>query len=136
LRIVELGGLDFTGANLSHAILSGKMNALKSLIAINLNGAKLHRTDLTNTDLTRARMRGAELIKAICECANMSSVDMTGAVLTGAIFKRTVLIGATTTNADFQDVDIGEAFHDIDKDTHEIESLEHQNSLKVRKGKK
>ncbi len=75
-----------------------------NLRAVNLEGANLRFTTLTEADLEGARLVGADLLHAKLDRAKLIATDLTDAMLdhadlTDARFERTVVIGASFLNA-------------------------------------
>ncbi|MEU4215805.1 pentapeptide repeat-containing protein [Actinoplanes sp. NPDC026623] len=86
---VRLGGLDLSGADLSHA----------SLINADLSGA----------DLSQARLPGADLSGAVLAGTRLISADMTQAILVGTDFSGGDLSRAILTEARLTRADLGRA---------------------------
>ncbi|MEJ2118664.1 MAG: pentapeptide repeat-containing protein, partial [Alphaproteobacteria bacterium] len=75
-----------------------------NLRAVNLEGANLRFTTLTEADLEGARLVGADLLHAKLDRAKLIATDLTDAMLdhadlTDARFERTVVIGTSFLNA-------------------------------------
>lgn len=111
--------LDFTGANLMHAVLVGT-----DLTSANLWRANLMKADLTGAKLAdayfgAARLDGAyfggadlrdtNLSHAIGQYVNLSMADLTGANLTGVLFINAYLVNADLTKADLTGADLTSA---------------------------
>jgi uncharacterized protein YjbI with pentapeptide repeats len=84
----SLVGMDFTGANLSKAILVGTNLAQATLRGANLSeadmfGAVLSESDLQSADLSGAVLRGASLRGANLTKANLTDADLRGGVMLG-----------------------------------------------------
>lgn len=55
-----------------------------SHFTLNLSGARIRRTDLSDADLTRANLSGADCSHALFRGANFKDAILVGTVLTGA----------------------------------------------------
>ncbi len=87
LRFTFIPSVNFTGANLSHANLSGAyLGAL-----LDEHGIIEIPSDLTSADMTQADLRNASFLGAI-----LAGADFTGAVVRGAAFDVFILNGTRT----------------------------------------
>ncbi len=84
IKVKNLAGINFRGANLSRAILAGA----------DLKGANLEGADLSGADLMEADLQGAWLNGADLESANMMGADLKKADLTGVNLKNAILYRA------------------------------------------
>ncbi|MBU8923066.1 MAG: pentapeptide repeat-containing protein [Bacteroidales bacterium] len=83
IRVKELAGINFRGADLTRAILSGA-----DLKGANLEGADLSGADLMEADLQGAWLSGADLGSANMMGADLKKADLTGVNLENAILYR------------------------------------------------
>ena len=83
IRVKNLAGINFRGANLSRAIFSGA-----DLKGANLEGADLSGADLMEADLQGAWLNGADLGSANMMGADLKKADLTGVNLENAILYR------------------------------------------------
>ena len=91
----QLGGTNFSGADLTGAQLGETYLLGADLTEANLAGANLFDAFLRKADLTGANLTGAILIKT-----NLNKANLRGANLTGANLWETNLIKADLTGAD------------------------------------
>jgi hypothetical protein len=87
----KLRGVNFRGANLSHAYLGGA----------DIRGADWAGANLTRTDLTWANLRGADLRRA-----SLCGADLRWADLRSAILAQADVSGAITGSTNFLEVDL------------------------------
>lgn len=87
--VVDLSGIDLSGAKLCNAILT----------KVNLSNANLRCADLRECELNEATLKNAELDYA----------DLRGASASNANFKGAGLVGANLDKADFSDADLSNA---------------------------
>ncbi len=95
------GGLDLTGANLSHSWFESAHLDFATLVDANIAATFLYNASLTNanlersnlteaglfyTDLTNANLADADLRNAYCEWPNLHSANLAGALITGTRF--------------------------------------------------
>ncbi|MFO0897978.1 MAG: pentapeptide repeat-containing protein [Pirellulales bacterium] len=95
------GGLDLTGANLSHSWFESAHLDFATLVDANIAATFLYNASLTNanlersnlteaglfyTDLTNANLAEADLRNAYCEWPNLHSANLAGALITGIRF--------------------------------------------------
>ncbi|HLP87375.1 MAG TPA: pentapeptide repeat-containing protein [Nostocaceae cyanobacterium] len=113
------GVLDFRGAELAEANLSGiKLNGANlrqaNLNVVNLSGANLSETDFSYSNLNVARLSGANLTGAVLNhcslnVANLIRADLNHAQLSAASLVRTELIRADLTRANLCEANLTSA---------------------------
>lgn len=99
-------GANFTGADLTNAMLNGSQNYTSNftnaiLVGADLDGADFQAANLTNANLTRVSGEGLTLMQANLTNANLTSADLEHARLNGAD-----LTGANLTGADLWSADL------------------------------
>ena len=99
-------GANFTGADLTNAMLNGSQNYTSNftkaiLVGAELDGADFQAANLTNANLTRVSGEGLTLMQANLTNANLTSADLEHARLNGAD-----LTGANLTGADLWSADL------------------------------
>ncbi len=97
----ELNGAIFDGADLSGARLSQSALVGASFVGANLQGAILNDADLSNADFSGANMSESRLLEASLENANLSGTN-----LTGSKFRQTNISGAVLTRADLSNASV------------------------------
>jgi uncharacterized protein YjbI with pentapeptide repeats len=98
---INLAGADLTRAHLTAAHLVGA-----DLTDAHLTGARLADAVLTDAHLARADLTGAHLIAANLRDADLRDADLTGARLLGAVLNNAHLAGARLTGADLADAQL------------------------------
>ncbi|MBN2735133.1 MAG: pentapeptide repeat-containing protein [Methanomicrobiaceae archaeon] len=99
--------LDYSGAYLEGADLSG-INAYKAILAgadmrnADLHGAKFTLADLTGADLSGADLIGTKLDYSVLRGANLKDADLSYADLRGADLTNADLTGAVIEGADLR----------------------------------
>ncbi len=114
VRGADLSGANFSGADLTGAIVNGAGRSPASLKGTNLsnavlNGLNLDQADLSGATLTNAQARavslmdadlsGSVLTKLDLRGANLQNANLTGAHLTNANLSNSRLVGADLTGA-------------------------------------
>lgn len=97
LHAAKLNGTDLSRADLSGAHLSDA-----DLTEANLSSANLSGAFLPAANLMRANLAGANLTGAYLTGANLTGANLTGAYLTGANLEGAILVAAQLTGADLQ----------------------------------
>jgi uncharacterized protein YjbI with pentapeptide repeats len=96
----DLGGLIFSGANLSNAVVVDT-----PLDYANLQGANLSGAILTGSSMTHANLSGANLSGSHPAQVDFTSANLSGANLSGAGFYGTTVTSANLTSADLSGID-------------------------------
>ena len=98
--VIDLRGVDFSGADLHLADLSKANLGGANLSEANLGGANLSEADLGGANLGGANLGGAYLSGAILLMANLSGANLSGVVLSKADLRGVGLSGADLSMAD------------------------------------
>jgi uncharacterized protein YjbI with pentapeptide repeats len=86
----QLNGADFSGMNLTNAVLGNG-----SLQGANFSGTNLNGVNLINSQMQGANFSGANLTSAEIQFVNLTGANLTGANLTGANFNGSTRTGVT-----------------------------------------
>lgn len=107
-------GVDFSNANLGHAVLSNgqALGSNYNYSQAQFVQSNLQNANLSNLNLAGAKFNGATLTDANLDGANLTGADLTGANLTGATLAGTILTGATLTSTIFNNVDLSTTVFD------------------------
>lgn len=117
---IRLGGLDLSGADLSHAYLvnadlSGANLSCAKLPGADLSGAVLAGARLASADMSHAVLVGTDLSRGDLVRTNLTEARLTRADLGGADLRGASLRGATLFAANLTGSDLSEASLDVAK---------------------
>lgn len=93
----RLDGADFTGANLTRAVI-GYQTAIW--------GSYKPRSVMLGADFSNARLAGVDFHGAVLQFARFAAADLTGTMLAGSDLSRADFTNADLTNADLTDADL------------------------------
>ncbi len=94
---------DLNNQNFAHANLRRGTFVAAEMREINLEGADLSNSILTQGVLIKADLNGANLTGVLADSINLESANLTNAILTEAILTRARFVDAEITGADFTD---------------------------------
>lgn len=94
----------FTGADLSYAILVGVSLYQASAESLNMPNSRLFACDLTGTKLRDANMIGSRIERTIFRNADMKGINLSRALIRNCVISDVSLIGANLGDAIFENV--------------------------------
>lgn len=94
---------NLTGQSFAHANLRRGTFVAAEMREVNLEGADLTNSILTQGVLINANLRGANLAGVLADSINLENADLTNAILTEAILSRARFVETTIAGADFTD---------------------------------
>ena len=101
--------IDLSGAHIPLTDLSNANLVHANLMNANLKGADLQGANLAEATLTNARLIDANLADADLSYANLSYCNLSGTIFSGAKMKGTMFEAAIIDNTDFRETDLTDA---------------------------
>ena len=108
-RIVELIGVDLSGARLNGANLNGIRLSEANLIGANLNGARLSEANLNGANLSRTYLNDADLRGADLSKANLNEANLGWSILSGPTRSRIFLGPSNLSRSDLSGANLSRA---------------------------